>query len=238
MNSTVHSQAITRNRLLDLLPGTESERLLTDLKPITLKKKTVLYRAGETVRRCYFPTSGIFSLLSATTAEGKTMQIAMVGSEGMIGVSNVLEIGVTPYEVMAQTDVEALEIESIVLKDEFNRGGKLHQVLLKYIYGLLCQISQAAVCHHFHTVEQRLACWLLMNRDRAQGNSFPVTQEFLSALLGIPRTNVTMTAGTLQQAGLIRIGRGTIEITNEKCLEKVACDCYRTIKRVTEQILL
>jgi CRP-like cAMP-binding protein len=109
--------------------------------------------------------------------------------------------------------------------------------LLRYIYALLCQISQSSVCHHFHTVEQRLARWLLMMRDRLESNTFPLTQDFLAFMLGIPRTNVTMTAGALQQAGLINYRRGLILITDEKGLEETACDCYQIIKKATDGIL-
>jgi len=230
------SQSITGNRLLALLPKGEYARLIPFLKPVNLKRKEVLYHAGDTIKYCYFPLSGIVSLLSPA-AEGKAVEVGMVGNEGMIGVSAPLQIGITPYDLITQIETEALQIDARILKAEFNRGGTLHELLLRYIYALLCQISQSVVCHHFHTVEQRLARWLLMGRDRLQSNTFPLTQEFLAHLLGIPRTNVTMTARALQQAGLIDYKRGTITITEEKGLEDIACNCYRIIKKATDDIL-
>jgi CRP-like cAMP-binding protein len=237
MTASTQSQAIKANRLLALLPQPEYARLLPELKPVYLKKGAVLYHAGDAVQYCYFPVSGIISLLSTAAAEGKTVEVGMVGNEGMIGVSVLLQMSVIPYDAVAQIEVEALQIDASVLKAEFNRGGTLNTVLLRYIYALLRQISQSAVCHHFHTVEQRLACWLLMMRDRLQSNAFPLTQEFLAYMLGIPRTNVTMTAGALQQAGLISCRRGEIAITDEKGLEETACDCYKVIKEATDEIL-
>jgi CRP-like cAMP-binding protein len=235
MRAAKQSQVRSANRLLASLPQTEYARLQSSLKPVTLKKKTVLYHTGDRVQSCYFPTSGIISLLS-TTAEGKTVEVGMCGNEGMIDVSVLLQTDVTSYDLIVQTDKEALQIDAGVLKAEFNRGEKLHDLLLRYIYALLCQISQSSVCHHFHTVEQRLARWLLMMRDRLESNAFPLTQDFLAFMVGIPRTNVTMTAGALQQVGLINYRRGMILITDEKGLEETACDCYRIIKKATDEI--
>jgi len=236
MTAARKSQAIKGNRLLALLPQQEYARLQPALKPVTLKKKAVLYHTGDRVRYCYFPTSGIILLLS-TASEGKTVEVGMCGNEGMIGISALLQIGGIPYDLITQTETEALQIDVPVLKAEFSRGGELNALLLRYIYGLLCQISQSAICHHFHTVEQRLARWLLMTRNRLQSNAFPLTQEFLAYLLGIPRTNVTMTAGALQQAGLIKYRRGLILITDGKGLEEAACNCYKIIKKATDEIL-
>jgi CRP-like cAMP-binding protein len=236
MTASQRSQKLTENRLLASLPQLEYSRLLPALKFVSLKKRVTLYHAGDTVRYCYFPLSGIISLLS-TAAEGKTVEVGMCGNEGMIGVSVLLQTGVTPYDLVVQIDTEALQIAASVLKAEFNRNGKLNAVLLRYIYALLCQISQSSVCHHFHTVEQRLARWLLMTRDRLESNTFPLTQDFLAYMLGIPRTNITMTAGALQQAGIINYKRGVVHITDEKGLEEAACDCYLIIKKATDGIL-
>jgi CRP-like cAMP-binding protein len=236
MGAARQSHTRTANRLLALLPQPEYARLLPILKPITLKKKEVLYQSGDTIRYCYFPTSGIISLVS-TASEGKTVEVGMVGSEGMIGIFALLQIRVIPYDFITQNETEALQIDASALKAEFSRGGQLNVLLLRYVYALLCQISQSAVCHHFHIVEQRLARWLLMSRDRLQSNTVPLTQEFLTYLLGIPRTNVTMTASVLQQAGLINYRRGMITITDEKGLEETACNCYKIIKKVIDEIL-
>lgn len=236
MSVSRQAQARIENRLLASLPQTEYARLLALLHPISLKKKEVLYHGGDTVQYCYFPVSGIVSLLS-TSSEGKTVEVGMCGNEGMIGISVLLQRGVTPFDLITQTETDALQIDANVLKAEFNRGEKLHAALLSYIYSLLCQISQSAACHHFHTVEQRVARWLLMSKDRLESDTFPLTQDFLAFMLGIPRTNVTMTARVLQQEGLINYKRGIVTITDEKGLEETACDCYRIIKKATDEIL-
>lgn len=236
MTAVRKSQTIKKNRLLALLPQPEYSRLLPALKPVTLKKKEVLYQAGDKVRYCYFPTSGIISLLS-TASEGKIVEVGMVGNEGVIGIPALLHIGGIPFDLITQNEIEALQIDASILKAEFSRGGKLNVLLLRYVYALLCQISQSAVCHHFHSVEQRVARWLLMSRDRLQSKTIPLTQEFLSYMLGIPRTNVTMTAAALQLAGLISYKRGVILITDENGLEETACNCYKIIKKATDEIL-
>lgn len=234
MNSTSRSPAFSGNRVIDLLPSPQRLRLMPVFKPVSLKRKEVLYQTNERVEYCYFPSSGIVSLLSTT--EGKTVEIAMVGSEGLIGASALLKTDITPHDSITQTDTEALKIDAAVLKAEFEQDGALRAVLLRYVYALLCQISQTSVCHHFHTVEQRLARRLLMSRDSLDSNTFSVTQEFLAYLLGVPRTNVTMTAGDLQRAGLIEYKRGTVTIINEKDLEKAACDCYKILRNATGEL--
>lgn len=216
--------------MLSVLPESELKRLVPHLQSVHFKKGTVLYHAGEEVRRCYFPLSGMISILSATE-NGKTVEVSMVGNEGITGIPAVLHMNVTPFEVMVQISSDALEIKADLLKAYLKEGGKLQELLLRYTHALLCQISQSAVCNRFHTVEQRFCRWLLITRDRAGAETFSLTQEFVSHMLGVPRTNVTMTASALQQAGLISYRHGRIQIVDRKGLEKTSCECYRIVKR-------
>lgn len=226
--SPLHSAPLD-NRLLSALPREDYMRLLPSLEQVELKAGRVFYEATDVVRHSYFPLSGMASLLSLTEA-GNTIEVAMVGDEGVIGLPAVLGIHKTPYRVMAQVGGRAMRIRAEALRAEFARGGKLHDVLLRYTYTLLTQISQSAVCNHFHTAQQRLSRWLLVTRDRTHSDEFSLTQEFLSHMLGIPRTHVTMRAGALQQKGLIRYSRGRIAIVNLRGLEAAACECYRAVR--------
>ncbi|HEY6186465.1 MAG TPA: Crp/Fnr family transcriptional regulator [Pyrinomonadaceae bacterium] len=223
------SQATFQNRILAALPKNEYKRLLPHLKPIKLPQGKILYGAGEVVRHAYFPLGGMISLLSITES-GKTIEVSMVGCEGMVGVPVILEFNITPYEIMVQLPCNALRIGAEVLRTEFNQGGILQKLLLLYLHTLLTQVSQSAACNGFHKVEERLCRWLLVSRDRVQSDTLPLTQEFLSHMLGVPRTSVTMIAGNLQRAGLIRYRRGIVHIIDREGLEAASCECYRIVK--------
>lgn len=218
------------NRLLAALSEDEIARLLSELKPVRLKKRTLLYRAGDAVRYCYFPLSGMISLLS-TAENGKSVIINIVGDDGLAGIAALLEPSITPYEVMAQIPVTALRVRADVLRKEFRRSGGFQVLVMHYFRRLLLHISQSAVCHSFHTVEQRLACWLLIASDRANTNEFSLTQQCLSQMLGVPRTSVSTAAHPLQQRGLISYKRGKIKLVDRRKLEQTACECYRIVKR-------
>jgi len=224
------------NLLLKALGREEYARLLPGLKLVDLPAGKVLYEAADNLLHAYFPLSGAVSLL-AITETGSTIEIAMVGSEGIVGLPVILGITRTPYRVMVQIRGSAMRVRGPALVAEFSRGGQLHEILLRYSYTLLTQISQSAVCNQFHTVEQKLSRWLLVTRDRTQSNEFLLTQEFISHMLGIPRTNVTMRASELQQRGLIRYSRGRIIITDPRGLEDASCECYRTVKQETGDFL-
>lgn len=223
------------NRLLSRLPQQEKSALIAHLQPIHLKKKTVLYHAGDAVRYCYFPLNGMLSVLSSAGA-GEIIEVSMIGNEGMAGVPAILQSSIIPYEVMVQIPSDAMRIEAEALKKQFNQGGTLQWLLLKYVHALLCQISQSGVCNRFHTTEQRLSRWLLISRDRVQTDTFQLTQEFISHMLGVPRTLVTMTAGALQEKGLISYRRGQITIIEREGLEAAACECYRIINREIDNL--
>ena len=177
----------------------------------------------------------MISLLSATE-DGHTIEVGMIGSEGMAGIPAILQVNKAPYQVMVQIGADARRIKADALRRGFDRGGVLHGLLLRYTHALLCQIAQLVACNRFHTMEQRLCRWLLISRDRMRSDTFPLTQEFISHMLGVPRTNVTMTAGTLQRKGLIRYTRGSITVTDARGLEVAACECYRVVKEEIDDL--
>jgi CRP-like cAMP-binding protein len=225
------------NRLLSSLPHAEYEHLLPKLEQVHMPKGKILYHAGDTVRHAYFIDSGMVSLLS-TTAEGATVEVGMVGSEGAVGLPVILRTNKTPYQVMVQIAVgSAWRIKSDVLRDEFDRGGKLQDLLLRYTHVLLTQISQSAVCNRFHSSEERLGRWLLITNDLVKEDTFLLTHELIAHMLGTPRTGVTMAAGALQREGLIRYSRGKITILDRPALESAACECYQVIKEGFDHFL-
>lgn len=225
------------NGLLSALPREEYERLAPHLELIRLTPGKILYSAGDIVRHAYFLKGGMASLLS-TTEDGRTIEVGMIGSEGMTGVPIILRSSVAPYQVMVQLAGNALRIGGGALREEFNRGGKLQDLLLRYTHSLLIQVAQSAACNRFHTVEERLCRWLLVSRDRVQTDTLQLTQEFLSQMLGVPRTSVTMIAGALQKEGLIRYSRGRITILDRKGLEAASCECYRRVREGISNFLV
>ena len=218
------------NRLLAALPRAEYERLLPHLERVHFPQGKVLYEAGDVVRRAYFVTKGMVSLLSMTE-DGGTTEVAMVGNEGVTGIAIILRVGITPYRSMVQIPVDALSIKAEALKSELGRNAQFQDLLLRYTHSVLAQVSQSAVCNRFHTVEARLGRWLLVARDRVGSDSFQLTQELISHMLGTPRTVVTVAANKLQDAGLIRYKRGGITILNPQRLESAACECYGVVAK-------
>jgi len=215
------------NRLLSLLPDKEYRRLLPFLKPERLLKGKVIWNIGDDITHCYFPVNGMISLLS-TTEDGKTVEVGMIGSEGMVGIPVVLKVNTMPCEVTVQMTADVLGIKTGNLVLQLNSGDALQLLLLRYAHSVLCQSTQAAVCHRFHTIEQRFCRCLLISHDRLKSNSFLLTQDLIAQLLGVARCQVTIAASTLQQKGLIYYRRGRIIILDRLGLEKFGCECYRT----------
>ncbi len=217
------------NLILAALPRSEYERLRPFLESVRLAQGKVLYHAGDTVRHVYFLKGGMVSLLSLTE-DGSSVEVGMVGNEGLVGVPALLRLCTTPYQVVVQLSANAVRVRAEVLQAEFNRGGQLQDLTLRYMHTLLTQLSQSAACNRFHTVEERLCRWLLISRDRIQTEFIPLTQEFLSQMMGSPRTSVTAIAGSLQKAGLIRYSRGKVRIIDQQGLEDASCECYRIVR--------
>lgn len=227
----------TDNSLLAALPREEYQRLSPHLELVHLAPGKILYDVGDEVRYAYFPRGGVVSLLT-TTEDGRSIEVGMIGNEGMTGLPVILRSNRAPFQVIVQLKGGALRIRGGALREEFNRGGKLQDVLLRYTHSLLIQVAQSAACNSFHTVRQRLCRWLLVSCDRAQTETLQLTHEFLSYMLGVPRTSVTMIAGAFQKEGLIRYSRGKIRIHNRGGLEAAACECYGRVRDGIDAVLV
>jgi CRP-like cAMP-binding protein len=236
MPSLKDPDATFDNRLLAALPRDEYERLSPHLELVRLAPGQILYNVGDAVRHAYFPKGGMLSLLSITET-GRTIEVGMIGNEGMAGIPIILSSGPAPYLVMVQLPCNALRIREGALMAEFKRGGRLQELLLRYTHALLTQVAQSAACNRFHTVEQRLCRWLLVSRDRVRADTLHLTQEFLSHMLGVPRTSVTAVAGALQERGLISYRRGKITILDRSGLKDTSCECYRRVREGVRQLL-
>ena len=224
--SLAHAPA--ENRLLSALPPAEYQRLQAVMEEIPLRFAEILYEPGERLRHVYFPTRGIVSLLC--TAEGRhAVETAMVGNEGMAGLSVVLGAGGSCDRALVQGPGTALRVGAEALRRHFTRGGTLERRLHRYTHARLTQVGQLAACNRFHRVEARLARWLLMTQDRLRADEFPMTQEFLSYMLGVRRPGITEAAGALQKRALIHCRRGTLRILDRDGLAAAACRCYRII---------
>lgn len=216
------------NRLLAALPRAEYERLMPYFERVHLPRGKVLFEPGDQIRHAHFPMNGVVSLLGMTE-DGETVEVAMVGAEGMLGVPIILRTSITLHRSMVHIPADALRIRSEVLKMELNRDGKLQDLLLRFTHAFIAQVSQSAICNRFHTVEARLGRWLLVIYDRVKKETFYLTQEFISHMLGTPRTVVTVAANKLQDAGFIHYRRGKITILDRQGLESAACECYRVV---------
>lgn len=224
------------NHLLAALPREEYARLAPHLEVVRLPAGRVLSEAGGSIRYLYFLKGGMASLVSITE-DGHSVEVGMIGNEGVVGLSAVLGIDSAPYRVVMQLSGNALRIRADVLRAEFSRGGRLQGLLLRYMHTLLTQISQSAACNRYHTMQARLCRWLLISRDRAHTNTLLLTQEFLSQMIGAPRPRVTLVAGGLQRAGLISYSRGKIIILDKPGLEAKSCECYRIVREQMNHFL-
>jgi CRP-like cAMP-binding protein len=217
------------NRVLAALPREEYERLSPHLEMIKIPTGKIVYHVGEHMRYAYFPKRGMFSLLS-TTGDGRTIEVGTIGSEGMTGTPLILRGDTTPYQVVVQLAINAVRIKGSVLREEFKRGGRLQDLLLRCANAHINQIVKSAACNRFHTVEERLCRWLLVCRDCVQTDTIHLTQECLSHMLGVPRSSVTAAAGALQDRRLIRYNRGEITLLERPRLEAASCECYRLVR--------
>ena len=226
--STYQTSDSPGNRLLVSLPSADYQRLQPQLELMPLPLHYVIYEAGDPIKDVYFPRNAVVSLV-ATLEDGSTMEAGMVGQEGMTGMSALLGGMTRAHRAFVQVAGDAWRLPSSVLQVEFDRGGALQKLLLRYFQSLFTQVAQTGVCNRFHTTEERLARWLLIVSDCTQSNEFPLTQEFIAQMIGVRRAGVTVAAGALNQAGLICYTRGQIKITDRKALEKFSCECYRVV---------
>jgi CRP-like cAMP-binding protein len=217
-----------RNRLLAALPAEEYQRIAQSLDVISLKLKVILQRAGEPVAHVYFPGGGFCSMVSVLK-DGNMVEVATIGREGMVGVSAILDGNSVASTSMVQGETDTCyRMSADAFRREMDRRGMFYELLTQYAQALIGFIVQSTACNAVHSVEQRLARWLLMARDRMASDEFPLTQEFAAMMLGASRPTVTIVASTLQKAGLITYHRGHLTIVDGKKLEAASCECYRT----------
>jgi CRP-like cAMP-binding protein len=225
------------NNILAALPQGEFARIKSQLEYVSLEKGKLVYLTGDRIRYVYFPVNGLLSLLSATEL-GYTVELSMVGNEGAVGLPVILKKGMLSlYEVSVQIPVDAFRIKAEVLQEEFDRGERLQTHMLAYTHVLMAQIGQLSICNRFHNIEKALSRWLLMAQNRVKTKSLNLTQENISNALGVPRTAITMAAGKLQQAGIIRYSRGNIEVLDREALEAKSCECYGIVNEELRQFL-
>jgi CRP-like cAMP-binding protein len=225
-----------KNGLLGALSAQEYQRIYPNLEMVTLSIGQVIYEIDEPIPYVYFPQNSIVSLVSLLE-DGSTIEVGLVGKEGMVGIPVILGGITRAHRAFVQVPNGALRMKSEVLKAEFDRGGALQQLLLRYIQALFTQVSQTAVCNRFHTLEERLARWLLLVGYCLQSDEFFLTQEFIGEMLGVRRSGVTVAAGALSQLGLIQYTRGRITICNHKALEAFSCECYGIIRDEFDRLL-
>jgi CRP-like cAMP-binding protein len=225
-----------KNQLLDALPTSDYERLASHLELIPMGLGDVLYESGAQLRYVYFPTTSIVSLLYVME-DGASAEIAIVGNEGMLGISLFMGGDTTPSRAVVQSAGHGFRVKAELLKDEFGRFGPTMHLLLRYTQALITQMAQTAVCNRHHSVDQQLCRWLLLSLDRLSSNELIMTQELIANMLGVRREGVTEAAGKLQGAGLIRYHRGRITVLDRPRLEARSCECYQVVKTEFDRLL-
>lgn len=219
-----------RNHLLAALPKADCERLSAHLERVPLALGQMLYEPGGQMRHAYFPITAIVSL-HYVMESGASAEAAGVGNEGVVGISLFMGGGSTSSSAVVQIAGHAWRLEASLLKQEFDRGGPMQQLLLRYTQGLITQMSQTAACNRLHSLEQQLCRWLLLTADRMPSRELIVTQELVARMLGVRREGITEAAGKLQQAGIIRYRRGHIAVLDRVGLEARTCECYAVVRK-------
>jgi CRP-like cAMP-binding protein len=225
-----------QSHLLNALPPADYERLLPDLELVPLPLGSAVYESGKEQEYVYFPSASIVSLLYVME-DGSSAEIAVVGNEGVVGIALFMGGETTPSRAVVQSAGHAYRLKASLLKKEFERGGALQFLLLRYTQALITQMAQTAVCNRHHSVEQQLCRWLLLSLDRLPSNELTMTQELIANMLGVRREGVTEAAGKLQAAGIIEYSRGKITVQDRPKLEARVCECYAVVKRETDRLL-
>ena len=224
------------NLLLVALPRKDRQHLLTSCEQVELTLGDVLCEPGESIRHVYFPADSFISLVIPVSARA-SLEVELVGNEGMVGIPLMLGIDHSPLRVVVQGAGTALRMDAASFRRELEFSVALRQLLHRYTYVLLAQLAQTAACNRFHVLDARLARWLLMTHDRAHANEFHLTHEVLAQMLGVRRVGVTNAAGLLQKRNLVSYSRGNITVLDRAGLEAVSCGCYRTVQDTYERIL-
>jgi len=225
-----------QNHLLAALPIAEWARWLPALEPVDMPLGEVLYESGIAMTHVYFTTTSIVSLLYVME-DGASAEIAVVGNEGIVGVSLFMGGETTPSRSVVQSAGQAFRMRAQLLKDEFNRSGPVLHLLLRYTQALITQMAQTAVCNRHHSLDQQLCRWLLLSLDRLQEPELVMTQELIANMLGVRREGVTEAAVSLQRAGLINYKRGHISVLDRGGLERRTCECYAVVKKEYDRLL-
>jgi CRP-like cAMP-binding protein len=231
MSVALTQVAAPGNQILTGLSPAKYPQLFSNLKLVRLTDHQVLYHAGDVLRNAYFMTSGMASLL-CSTSEAESMEVANIGQEGVVGIPLILRQRKAPHEIVIQIAGEALMVRADILKEEFEKDGELRGKLLGYTYVLSTYMSQLGLCNHFHSLDRRLCRWLLITSHQVRSDTFQLTHESLSQVLGSSRTAVTMAANNIKRQGLIRHHRGQITILDSSGLADMSCACCRIIKKV------
>jgi CRP-like cAMP-binding protein len=221
---------------LAALPQESYERLLPHLEPVVLPLGMALYESGGTQGYVYFPTSSIVSLLYVLE-DGSSAEIAVTGCEGLVGIALFMGGETTPSRAVVQSAGHGFRLKAAILKQEFERGGPLQHLLLRYTQALITQMTQTAVCNRHHAVEEQLCRWLLLSLDRLPANELVMTQELIANMLGVRREGVTEAAGKLQAEGMIEYSRGRITVLDRAHLEARVCECYAVVKKEYDRLL-
>jgi CRP-like cAMP-binding protein len=227
---------ISQNYLLAALPHPVRARLIPHLESVLMPLGAVLYESGGTLSHVYFPSTAIVSLLYVME-NGASAEIAVVGNEGIVGISLFMGGESTTSRAVVQSAGNGFRLRSAILKDEFNQAGPVLHLLLRYTQALITQMAQTAVCNRHHSLDQQLCRWLLLSLDRLSGYELLMTQELIANMLGVRREGVTEGAMKLQQAGLIRYARGRISVLDRTGLESRTCECYAVVKREYDRLL-
>jgi len=224
------------NRLLAALPPEEWLRWLRQLEPVELPLGKVLHEPGVTLYHVHFPTSAIVSL-QYLTESGATAEMAVVGREGIVGISQFMGGRTTPNRAVVRSAGEGYRLRSEAIRHEFNHSTPVMHLLLRYTQALITQMAQTAVCYRLHHLEQQLCRWLLMTQDCLDGNEIVATQELIAQMLGVRREGVTEAAHRLQEAGLIGYARGHVRILDRAGLLRRSCECYDVVRKEYDRLL-
>jgi CRP-like cAMP-binding protein len=227
---------VIQNHLLAALPKPEAHRWLPKLESVDLPLGQVVYESGVTLSHVFFPTTAIISLLYVLES-GASAEIAVVGNEGIVGISLFMGGESTPSRAVVQSAGKGLRLRAQIMKEEFNRAGPVLHLLLRYTQALITQMAQTAVCNRHHSLDQQLCRWLLLSLDRLEGNQLVMTQELIANMLGVRREGVTESALKLQNAGLIQYARGHITVLDRPALEQRSCECYAVVRKEYDRLL-
>jgi CRP-like cAMP-binding protein len=226
----------SQNHILAALPAEEFERVAAHLERVELRLGEMLYEPGVQLQHAYFPTTAIVSLYYVTES-GASAESAGVGKEGVVGISLFMGGNTTSSSAVVQTAGHAYRLDRRLLMEEFNRGGLMQRLLLRYTQALITQMSQTAICNRHHSVEQQLCRWLLLTLDRLPSNELVMTQDLIASMLGVRREAITEAAGNLQRAGFINYRRGHISVTGRSGLEAGACECYAVVRKELDRLM-